>query len=76
MAKVDKEQLEKYFMALEDSTQEQITAKIEEYFDNDAIEAIVDHVEEFYGVEDDDELGTLAQLVITGFIAATELNKS
>jgi hypothetical protein len=34
------------------------------------VEIFVRHIEKFYGIEDDEELGMLAQLMVTGYLAA------
>jgi hypothetical protein len=43
---------------------------VEKFLSDDDIELFVDHLESFYGVTDDDELGMLAQIMITGFLCA------
>jgi len=73
--KTSAEELTKYFVTFEERKPEELTEIIEKYLTDDAVEAFVDHIEEFYGVADDEELGHLAQLMITGFIAAKEMSK-
>ena len=59
----------------QDFSPEQMMSNVENYLDDEAIEIFVDHIEDFYGVEDDEELGMLAQLMVTGFIAAKNVHK-
>lgn len=71
---IDKEKLENYFVELEKLNSEQLMARVEKHLDEETIEIFVDHLEEFYGIDDDEQLGTLAQIMISGFIAAREIN--
>lgn len=71
---IDKDKLDDYLQNLESFSSEQMMERVSKHVDNEMIEVFVDHIEEFYGVEDDDELGMLAQLMISGFIAGLEIN--
>lgn len=71
---VNKEKLSTYFNKLEQLNSEEMMRKVDEHLDDEAIEIFIQHLEEFYGVEDDEELGTLAQIMISGFIAGKEVN--
>ncbi len=71
---IDKEKLENYFVELEKLNSDQMMARVEKYLDEETIELFVDHLEEFYGVEDEDQLGMLAQIMVSGFVAAKEVN--
>ncbi len=75
MTEEDKDNLVAYFETLKNQDAEALMKNVENYLDDEAIEIIVDHLEEFYGVEDDEELGMLAQIMISGFIAAKEIEK-
>lgn len=75
MTEEDKDNLVAYFDTLKNQDAEALMKNVENYLDDEAIEIIVDHLEEFYGVEDDEELGMLAQIMISGFIAAKEIEK-
>jgi hypothetical protein len=75
MNDAQKEQLFNYFEAMKDLNAEDIMKNVEKHLDDEAIEIFVDHIEDFYGVEDDEELGMLAQLMVSGFLAAKELSK-
>lgn len=71
---VNKEALATYFNKLEQLNSEEMMNKVDQHLDDEAIEVFIQHLEEFYGVEDDEELGTLAQIMISGFIAGKEIN--
>jgi hypothetical protein len=72
----DKEILAEYFEKVKAMDSDQLIAKVAKYLDDEAIEIFVDHIEDFYGVEDDEELGMLTQLMISGFVAAKEISLS
>lgn len=72
---IDHDKLEQYFEDLGKMQSEQMMALVDKYLDEEAIEIIIDHIEDFYGVEDDEQLGSLAQIMISGFVAARELQK-
>ena len=76
MGNNEKEILADYFEKVKEMDSEQLVAKVSKYLDDEAIEIFVDHIEDFYGVEDDEELGMLTQLMISGFVAAKELGLS
>ncbi len=76
MLDTEKEQLVKYFESLKELNAEQLMKSVESYVDDEAIEIFVDHIEDFYGVEDDEELGMLAQIMVSGFIAAKKLQEN
>jgi len=75
MNELDKDKLADYFDGLKDLNAEQLMANVDKYLDDEAIEIFVDHIEDFYGVEDDEELGMLAQIMIAGFVAGREVQK-
>ncbi|MBD65011.1 MAG: hypothetical protein CME62_07375 [Halobacteriovoraceae bacterium] len=52
--------------------EKQVEELVNKYLDDEIIEEFVDHIEDFYGIEDDEQLGVLAQIMVTGFIAAKE----
>lgn len=76
MTNQEKELLVAYFESIKELDAEQLMANVEEYLDDEAIEIFVDHLEEFYGVEDDEELGMLAQIMVSGYIAAKKVSLS
>lgn len=43
---------------------------VEKHLKDDDVEIFVNHIETFYGITDDEELGMLAQLMVTGYLAA------
>lgn len=46
------------------------TKLVESHLDDDAVEIFASHIAEFYEIEDDDEIGGLTQIMITGYLAA------
>lgn len=70
------EDLKNFFEKLSDMESEQLMSIVEAHLSNDEIELFVDHIEDFYGVEDDEELGMLAQIMITGFLAAKQTQQN
>lgn len=70
---VDKEKLENWFVEVEKLNSDQMMKLVEKHVDEETIELFVDHLEEFYGIEDDDQLGMLAQIMVSGFVAAREI---
>lgn len=71
--KIETEKLETFFIELEEKSDEEIGDLITKYLSPEATEIFADHIEEFYGVKDDDELAILAQVMITGFLAGKEV---
>ena len=76
MNELDKTKLAAFFDMLDEMEGDQMMSMVDQFLDDDAIEMFVDHIEEFYGIEDDEELGTLAQIMVTGFMAAKSLENS
>ena len=75
MTDAEKDQLADHFEALKSLDAEKIMEKVDSHLDDEAIEIFVDHIEEFYGIEDDEQLGMLAQIMVSGFVAAREIGK-
>lgn len=67
--------LENFFINIEKLKPEQFMKLVESHLTNEQVELFVDHIAELYGIEDDEELGTLAQIMITGYLAALETQK-
>jgi archaellum component FlaC len=65
-----KENLQKFFSKFNEISSKDMMERVEEWLDDECIEVIVSHLEDFYGIDDDEELGSLAQIMITGFLAA------
>lgn len=61
--------LQAFFDSLSNLDNEQIMELVDQNISSDTIEIFVNHIENFYGIEDDEELGMLAQLVVTGYLA-------
>lgn len=70
---IDKEKLANYLTRLESFSSETMMELVEKHLDDDAVELICEHIEDFYGVEDDEEIGHLAQLMVAGVVMGREL---
>lgn len=70
---IDQDKLAAYFEKISQMKSEDLMKMVENYMDDDTVEMFVDHIEDFYGVQDDEELGLLAQIMIAGFICAKEI---
>lgn len=67
----DKQQiLTSFFKSLEEMDSEEMMSVVERHLKDEDVEIFVRHIEEFYGISDDEELGMLAQLMVTGYLAA------
>jgi hypothetical protein len=64
------EKLQAYFNSLEQMNADDMTAKVETFLSDEELELFVRHIEDFYGIEDDEEIGLLTQLMVSGFMAA------
>lgn len=62
--------LTSFFASLEKMESEDMMALVEKHLKDDDVEIFVQHIESFYGINDDEELGMLAQLMVTGYLAA------
>lgn len=62
--------LTSFFESLEKISSEEMMGMVEKHLKDDDVEIFVDHIEKFYGINDDEELGMLAQLMVTGYLAA------
>lgn len=70
------QKLEDFFSKFNDLSSEEIQAMIEAHLDDDSIEVMIQHLEDFYGIEDDEELGSLCQVMVTGYLAGIATSKS
>lgn len=62
--------LTEFVERIEGMNSEQFSSLVNQYLDDDAIEIMASHVAEFYDLEDDDEIGGLTQIMVTGYLAA------
>lgn len=62
--------LDKFFQQLADMEADTVTALVEKHLSDEELELFVRHLEDFYGIEEEEELGTLAQVMVTGYLAA------
>jgi hypothetical protein len=59
-----------FFTGMQDLDADGMTAMVEKELSDDELELFVRHLEDFYGIEDEEELGMLAQIMVTGYLAA------
>lgn len=71
---IDQAKLAEYFEKVSKMKSEDLMTMVEQHMDDESVEMFVDHIEDFYGVQDDEELGLLAQIMIAGYICAKEIN--
>ena len=64
------EKIQNFLTTLSNLNSEQMMSLVESQLTDEGVELFVDHIQDFYGIEDDEELGTLAQLMVTGYLAA------
>ena len=62
--------LTSFFKSLEELNSEDMMSMVEKHLKDEDVEIFVTHIENFYGITDDEELGMLAQLMVTGYLAA------
>lgn len=62
--------LTSFFDSLEKLESDDMMSMVEKYLTDEDVEIFVNHIEAFYGITDDEELGMLAQLMVTGYLAA------
>lgn len=62
--------LTSFFQSLEKMESEDMMKMVESHLKDEDVEIFVNHIETFYGISDDEELGMLAQLMVTGYLAA------
>jgi|LauGreSBDMM110SN_4_FD.fasta_scaffold672054_1 hypothetical protein len=68
--------LTRFFESMSAMDADTMTALVEKQLSDDDLELFVRHLEDFYGIEEEEELGTLAQIMVTGYLAAkAELGK-
>jgi hypothetical protein len=62
--------LTSFFASLEKLDSDAMMSLVEKHLTDDDVEIFVQHIEQFYGISDEEELGMLAQLMVTGYLAA------
>lgn len=67
---IDSSKTEEFFEKLESLSDEAIQKLVQQHLSDEVIEVICDHLEDYYQIQDDEEIGSLAQLVITGYLLA------
>jgi hypothetical protein len=68
MSPEESDNLSNFLSSLDDIDSKQLMNMVSQYLSDEQIEIFVDHIEDFYGIEGDEELGTLAQIMITGYL--------
>ncbi len=64
------EQLTDFFEHMNSLDADTMTALVEKHLSDEDLELFVRHIEDFYGIEEEEELGHLAQIMVTGYLAA------
>lgn len=67
--------LNSFFDSLEKMESEEMMKLTESYLNDEELDLFVQHIEKFYGINEEEEVGMLAQLVITGYLAAKHEEK-
>lgn len=67
--------LNSFFDSLEKMESEEMMKLTETYLNDEELDLFVQHIEKFYGINEEEEVGMLAQLVITGYLAAKHEEK-
>lgn len=62
--------LTSFFDSLEKLDSDAMMNLVGNHLSDEDVEIFVQHIEQFYGISDDEELGMLAQLMVTGYLAA------
>jgi len=65
---INEEQINDFFDEVKKMSSEQFMEIVEKKLDDDLIEVCAANLEELYGIEDDDELGALTQVFISGIL--------
>lgn len=65
----DLDKLTKFFELVHGLPDEEMVSLVEGNIPDDAIEFFIDHINQFYGIDDEEQLGLLAQLMVVGFMA-------
>lgn len=64
-----------FFDSLEKMESDEMMKLTETYLNDEELDLFVQHIEKFYGINEEEEVGMLAQLVITGYLAAKHEEK-
>jgi hypothetical protein len=64
------QKLNDFFETMNSMDADTMTALVERHLNDEQLELFVRHLEDFYGIEEDEELGNLAQIMVTGYLAA------
>jgi hypothetical protein len=67
--------LQNYFEELNAISPDEMGQRIEKELNDEELELFVRHIEDFYGIEDDEEIGLLTQLMVCGYMARVALEE-
>ena len=67
--KFNLDKLTSFFETIHNLPDEEMVSLVEANLPDDAIEVFIDHIHQFYGIEDEEQLGLLAQLMVVGFMS-------
>lgn len=62
------EKIEALSELIEGLNSDSFTKFVEEHISDEAINAMSDHIDDFYGIDTDEELGMLTQIMVTGYL--------
>lgn len=71
-----KENMDRFFTNLEQLDSDKFMKYVELSLDDEEIERCAQHIEDFYGIDDDEELGILTQIFITGVLLGLEAKQN
>ena len=60
--------INEFLAQVKDMKSEDFMKLVETSISDKAIERFCEHIEDFYGVDDDEQIGVLAQIMVTGFL--------
>lgn len=72
--KIDINQLSSVLDEMKNWNSEKMMTEVESLMSDEAIEVICHYIEDFYGLEDDEEIGTLAQIMIQGLLISSKFD--
>lgn len=61
--------IEKFLISMQDMDSEQMMKLVDMNLGDEGVELFVSHIQDFYGITEDEEVGTLAQIMVTGYLA-------
>lgn len=68
--------LENYLELLAKMTPEKMEKLVESHLNDEDLLMIIDHLEDFYGVNGEEETGTLAQIFVSGILGGLAMSQN